>query len=132
MSLRERCDALLEFAPHFDSDSFATLVSPAMGEGLLGPYCQLSPWATAFVRTIEDAGWCTSCDWQAWRDEGHRYVGDPALVANADVEILAKLLTLHVQLDRLNEGHLIDMAEQGHLQAILGRLRELRDQHAGG
>lgn len=127
LSLRERCDALLKFAPHFHaSDAFATLVSPAMGM----PYCQLSPWASEFIQTIEDAGWCSSCDWQAWEDEGLRYVDDPARVGAADADVLARLLTLHVALERRNEGHLADMAERGHLKVILERLQELRDLHA--
>ena len=129
MSLRDRCDALLKFAPHFDGpDPFATLVAPVMSEGVVMPYCELASWARDFVRTIEDAGWCESCDWQSWQDEGHRYVDNPTLLANADADVLTKLLTLHVRMDRYNEGHLADMAERGHLKAILGRLKDLRDQ----
>ena len=134
MSLRERCDALLRFAPYFDTPgSFATLVSPVMSDAAMfaPPYCELAPWANDFIQTIEDAGWCVECNWRAFEDEGQRYVESPALVAAADAETLAKLLTVHVHLDRRNEGHFADMAERGHLKAILGRLKELRDHHAG-
>jgi Family of unknown function (DUF6508)/Dual specificity phosphatase, catalytic domain len=131
LSLRDRCDALLQFAPRFDgTDAFATLVSPILGDGMPVPYCQLAPWASDFIQTIEDAGWCVDCNWEAFANEGQRYVDDPALVATADADALAKLLTVHVHLDRRNEGHLADMAERGHLKAILGRLKEIRDQHA--
>jgi protein-tyrosine phosphatase len=129
MSLRDRCDALLKYAPHFDDPgSFATLVSPLMGDGSLVPYCELAPWATDFMQALEDAGWCSARDWESWEDQGQRYVDDPGLVAGADADVLARLLTLHVGLDRRNEGHLADMAERGHLKAILDRLKELRDQ----
>jgi protein-tyrosine phosphatase len=133
MSLGERCDALLKFAPHFDAPGpFATLVSPMMSDAaMVAPYCELAPWASDFVQTLEDAGWCVDCNWEAWQGEGQRYVDDPALVAGADADALARLLTVHVHLDRRHEGHLADMAERGHLKAILGRLKELRDQHAG-
>jgi len=81
------------------------------------------------IQTIEDAGWCSSCDWQGWEDEGLRYVEEPARVGAADADVLARLLTLHVALERRNEGHLADMAERGHLKVILERLRELRELH---
>jgi hypothetical protein len=132
LSLRDRCDALLKFAPHFtDAGSFATLVSPPVSDGsLLVPYCELAPWATDFIQALEDAGWCTDCDWASWHDAGQRYVEDPKLVAAADAAVLAQLLTFHVGLDRRYGGHLADMAERGHLTAILDRLRELRDRPA--
>jgi hypothetical protein len=132
MSLRDRCDALLKFEAHFaDPSSFATLVSPPpTGAGLVVPYCELSPWATDFVQAIEDANWCVPFDWTSWQDEASRYVENPSLLTTADAEVLTKLLTTHVRQDRFCEGHLADMAERGHLRAILGRLRTLRDEGA--
>jgi hypothetical protein len=134
LSFRDRCDALLKFAPYFNTaDSFAALVSPVMSDGsVIMPYCELAPWATDFIQTIEDAGWCVDCDWEGWQEDGCRYVENATLVANADADVLTKLLTLHVRLDRCRQGHLADMAERGHLKAILERLKELRDQHPGG
>jgi hypothetical protein len=130
LSFRDRCDAILRFAPHFEEPaSFATLISPPISDGgLLAPYCELAPWATDFMQALDDAGWCSARDWESWEDAGRRYVDDPSLVAGADAEVLARLLTLHVGLDRRNEGHLADMAERGHLKAILDRLAQLRDQ----
>jgi hypothetical protein len=121
LSFRDRCDALLKFAPYFNTaDSFAALVSPVMSDGsVIMPYCELAPWATDFIQTIEDAGWCVDCDWESWQEDGCRYVENATL-------------TLHVRLDRCRQGHLADMAERGHLKAILERLKELRDQHPGG
>jgi Family of unknown function (DUF6508) len=56
---------------------------------------------------------------------------DPALLAQADLLTLRKLLTAHVRQDRFIEGHLAQMLENGHISAILRRLRELRDARAG-
>jgi hypothetical protein len=132
MSLRDRCDALLKFEPHFaNPHSFATLVSPPAGTaGLVAPYCELSPWAREFVQAIEDANWCVPFDWKAWQDQAMRYVENPTLLTTADVDVVTKLLTMHVRMDRVKEGHLAGMAERGHLKAILLRLRTLRDEAA--
>jgi len=130
MSFRDRCDALLKFEADFAGPrAFATLVSPPPASaGLVAPYCELSPWATDFVQAIEDANWCVPFDWKSWQDEALRYVEHPDLLTTADADVLTRLLTFHVRKDRLSEGHLAGMAERGHLLAILGRLKVLRDQ----
>jgi hypothetical protein len=128
LSFRERCDALLGFMPLFDgAEPFATWVSPVASDGSVLPYCKLSPWANEFLQMIDDAGWCVPFDWTAWSDEAMRYVENPGLLSTADADVLTRLLTLHVRVDRFNEGHLAGMAQRGHLRAILDRLKELRD-----
>ena len=130
LSFRERCDALLKFEAMFDGrEPFATRPPLQENNGVwVVPFCSLSPRASEFIGAIYDAGWCVPFDWGAWRDEAYRYVEDPAVLADADVSVITKLLTAHVRADRFTDEHLADMAERGHLKAILGRIRVLRDE----
>jgi hypothetical protein len=134
MFFRRRCDALLTFEPMFDGAvPFATFHDGRAQDGSIGlPFWNLSAWASEFHQAIYDAGWCVPFDWNSWHDEAFRYVNDPALLCNADLDVITKLLTTHVRADRFNDGHLADMAQRGHLKAILERIRELRDEAGPG
>ena len=64
--------------------------------------------------------------WPSWhQQEGWRYVKDSALLKSADLETCIKLLTVAVRADRFSEGHLAAMVRNGHVPAVLARLREL-------
>ncbi len=125
---QRRCEALLKFEPMFDGRvPFATFHDGRAEDGSIGlPFMTLSEWASGLVQSVYDAGWCVPFDWGSWRDEAFRYVDDPALLSKADVDVITKLLTAHVRADRFSDGHLADMAERGHLKAILRRIRQLR------
>ncbi len=122
-------DAPLQFLPVFEAPDFR-FAEWRTGEGSF-PRRFLTPDALAFIRTLEDHGWIEPFDWQSWQEEAREYIRDHELTACADAATIAKLLTTHVGAERLCEGHLSDMFENGHLLVILRRLRELRDE-AGG
>jgi hypothetical protein len=65
-------------------------------------------------------------DWPEWQDEAQRYTDDPEALATADLEVLRKLLTLHLRKDRFCEGHFAGAVAAGHIPAILRRLRAVR------
>jgi hypothetical protein len=54
-----------------------------------------------------------------------KYVNDPDQIESADVEVLRKLLTTHVRQERFCEGYLAAMFENGHILALLRRLKQI-------
>jgi len=77
------------------------------------------------VELAHDSNLVYPFNWQAWPEEAARYCNDPTLLSSADLSTIRKLLTVHVRKDRFCGGHLAAMVEEGHLIAILYRLREL-------
>ncbi len=131
MLLAERLEALSKLLPAFRDPmfSFGTTVHSPESDGVVAmPYLQESEAIRDFTRAVYDAGWCVPFDWGEWQDQAQRYASSPELVATADVEVLTKLLTTHVRKDRFCEGHLVAMAESGHLLAILERMKVLRSE----
>ena len=55
------------------------------------------------------------------------YVDLQEKIDSADVVTLKKLFTTHVRKDRFCEGHLATMFENGHIVALLRRLKEIRE-----
>ncbi len=70
-------------------------------------------------------------DWTRWQDSAQEFVDFPAKVETADADTIQKLFTTHVRADRFCEGHLAAMFENGHIVALLRRLRAILE-GAGG
>ncbi len=73
-------------------------------------------------------GWVlTDFDWSEWAHgpECQMFVKDPAKVASANPQTLARLLTSHLRQDGFCEGHLLVAFEDGHLTAIVRRAVDL-------
>jgi hypothetical protein len=83
--------------------------------------------AEAFTAALYEHGWVVDFDWPDWQKRAERYTLDPRKVAAARIGTIRKLLTTHVHKDRFCEGHLAAMFENGHLMAILQRLRDIWD-----
>jgi hypothetical protein len=62
--------------------------------------------------------------WGTWSAEAESF-RDPATLATATLDDLRKLFTYHVRKDRFVEGHYAGVIEDGHMAALLRRLREL-------
>ena len=72
--------------------------------------------------------WVTpEVDWVQWQDVAVEYVDLQEKIDSADVLTLKKLFTTHVRKDRFCEGHLATMLENGHIVALLRRLKEIRE-----
>lgn len=117
-------DAILPHADRFAAADFS------VGE-LRYPPGQVPYWAYSecvheFEKALYHNGWIARFDWPAWQDTAWPYVEFPEKVASADVLTIQKLLTTHVRKDRFCEGHLAAMFQNGHIGALLARLRELR------
>ena len=72
--------------------------------------------------------WVTpEVDWVQWQDVAVEYVDLQEKIDSADVVTLKKLFTTHVRKDRFCEGHLATMFENGHIVALLRRLKAIRE-----
>ncbi len=65
--------------------------------------------------------------WGEWQDVAEEYVDSPEKIKSADVVTVQELFTTHVRKDRFCEGHLVSMFENGHIVALLRRLKEIRE-----
>lgn len=125
---RESIERVLSFLPLFEPDYPGVLYtwtpSRMQDDGTWNmPYVTYSQEMLRFLGALGSAGFITPYDWVAWQDEAWRYVRDPDLLKDADLDTLRKLLTLHVRKDRFVEGHLAEMIDLGHIRAILQRLK---------
>ena len=65
-------------------------------------------------------------DWPSWQSTADEFLNSE-VIANASLDDICKLLTLHIRKDRFCEGHLLVVANSGHLYRILLRLQQLLD-----
>ena len=126
MPTTKQIDAILPFLNPFTADGFSagTWHSPP-GQS---PWFGFSESATEFQQALYDNGWITpSFDWGKWQDTAREYVEQPQKIETADATVIQQLLTTHVRKDRFCEGHLAAMFENGHIVALLRRLKTIRD-----
>src|SRR5436190_8360569 len=129
-ALAARIDRLLAFLPGLESD---TPIGDWRGGdrnadgSITVPYFEPSDFLLRFVAACSEGGWVRSdFDWGAWQDEAVKYVEDPDLLAQANLDTIERLLTLHIRRDRFYEGHLVWAVESGHITALLRRLEDIR------
>ena len=127
-------EALLDLLPRLEDPerSFAPIIHEPGISGKTDSRDELdAPWVEwpkildELAGAIRASGLIQEFDWMSWDAEARRYYEDPALLNTADLDILGKLLTLHVSIDQAVTGHLAGVCSSGHLQAVLRRLREL-------
>ncbi len=123
----EQIDAILAYLPVFEGRDycFGHWRTPAGGF----PYFEFSAEVSEFISALYRQGFLVVFDWPGWSQRA-RYESDPAALEVTDLLTLRKLLTAHVRVDRLIEGHLASVLESGHIVAILRRLKEIRGQMA--
>ena len=82
-----------------------------------------------FRRVFYANGWIAPVEfhWSEWQPVANAYVESPDKVESADAMTSKKLFTTHVREDRFCKGHLASMFENGHIVALLRRLKEIRE-----
>src|SRR5262245_23575231 len=123
MPTKKQIDAILPFLDRFTAEEFTvgTWHSPP---GEL-PWFKFSEPVSEFQRALYDNGWITSSfNWPDWQETAQEYVEKPEKLGSADAETIQKLFTTHVRKERFCEGHLAAMFENGHIVALLRRLKE--------
>jgi len=121
-----------EYKRQFESEGF-TIGEWRCGEEV-SPGVRQMPWfdysdaVIAFIEYCYKDGWVlTDFSWGVWKrtTEAIDLARDPAKLACASAEQLAKLLTVIIRQDRFNEGSLACHCKSGLLLAILRRARVL-------
>ena len=111
---RKHIDAILPFLEQFEETGFS-----------VDPYDEA---VVEFVQILYANDWVTpEVDWVQWQDVTVEYVDLPEKINSADVVTIKKLFTTHVRKDRFCEGHLAAMFKNGHIVALLRRLKEIRE-----
>lgn len=64
-------------------------------------------------------------DWMGFGKQAEQLIAKPELLAKADMETLRKLFTAHSRNESLNDGHMAEMIDDGHLKLAVKRLIEL-------
>ena len=127
-------EALLDLLPRLEDPerSFAPIIHEPGGstrtdspDGLDDPWVEWPTILSELATAIRASGLIQDFDWMGWDAEGRRYYEEPTLLKAADLDIVEKLLTLHLGINQAVPGHLAGVCRNGHMQAVLRRLREL-------
>lgn len=79
-----------------------------------------------FLHVLYQQGFVLSFDWQAEFAGKEKDLADVDALRVMSLEGVRKVLTAHVRMDRLCEGHLNSIAESGYLEQLVERLNVLR------
>lgn len=116
-------DRILAFLSFFESKD-SKFYEVRTDVSLFEPYVYTSK-VNEFINILYSEEFIIPFDWSAW-DEGIKFIEQPDLLESADFTTLKKLLTVHIRQERFCSGHLAAMIDQGHILAILKRLKQIR------
>ncbi len=117
-------DKVLPFLPLFERLD-TTLYEIRTDLSLFDPYVY-SKEVDEFIEILYSEEFIIPFDWSTWQNEAAKIVEQPKLLESAELTILQKLLTTHIRKERFHSGHLAAMIDNGHLLAILKRLKQIR------
>lgn len=127
----KQIDAILPFLDRFEAVGFSA-GSWKMPEGQF-PWFDYNKVVTKFHKALYDNDWVTPAfDWGEWQESAKKFVDLPKKIEKADATTIQKLLTTHSRKDRFCEGHLAAMFENGHIVALLRRLKVIRGKMTSG
>lgn len=98
------------------------------------PFIDYGDVVSSFIDAAYLHGWIVNdFDWGEWSNsaEAKRLHGDESAVADATVEQLRRLLTLHIRQDRFSEGALLKAFESGLMLRIVRRAAVLASSARG-
>lgn len=78
-----------------------------------------------FFTQLNLSGLVEPFDYNAWLAGQEIQIDSGELIAGADLELLSKLVTTHIRLDRFIGGHLEQLMQDGYFLKVLNRIREL-------
>lgn len=123
-------DRVLEFLPIFQQKDFTPGEWSGTHESKKGifsfPFYNYNKKIDEFVETLYEEGFIVEFDWPRWQDQAEQFYSNPELLKTADIVTIQKLLTTHIRKERFCDGHLACMLRDGHISAMLHRLKEIR------
>ncbi len=121
----QQIDALLPFLDRFEAVGFS-IGKWEMPEGQF-PYFNFESVVMEFSSALYHNGWISKTfDWTTWQNSAEEFVDSPEQIESADATTIQKLFTTHSRRERFCEGHLAAMFKNGHIVALLHRLKEIR------
>ena len=124
-------DAVLKFLPIFQSKKFTPGDWSKTHESRKGnlslPVYNYNIKVDEFVETLYGEGFIIDFDWPGWQDQAERFYSNPELLKTADIVTIQMILTTHTRKERFCDGHLACLIRNGHISAILHRLKEIRN-----
>ena len=78
----------------------------------------------SFLTALDVTGFVAEFDYGSWIAD-LKDITDPALLDQADLEFLRKIVTAHVRFDRFLGGHLEELFASGYFVRVLERLEVL-------
>ena len=118
-------DAILPFIEKFEQPGFTWFregsdPSPVTGQ----PF---SSGAMEFLEGLYDNDWVSlQLNWLKWKERAGSYIDCPEAIASADTETIRMLFTIYARQDRYSSGIWRRLFENGHVLALLRRLRDIR------
>ena len=85
----------------------------------------LNPVFRNFFTQLDFSGLVEPFDYHAWLEEEKIELESEEILAQADLELLSKIVTTHLRLDRFVEGHLSALMEKGYFLKVLERIEQL-------
>jgi hypothetical protein len=127
---QQRLEALAKYLPIFTAPSFSfgEAVPPKQhGDGIEKGWMRYGPEAQAFLQDAYDYGWVQGTEWMKWMrtEEAQALAREPARMAVASIDELAKVLTVSLRRDRFMEGSLAADFESGLIARVVRRAHEL-------
>ncbi len=122
-------DALLRFLPAFEQPDVEVgdFEAGTAEDGTPLPrHFAASPTLLEFLQALQDHNWVFEFDWSEWQPVAERYAKNAALLADAGLGTIRKILTTHVRREHFEDGHLAGVVRSGHIAAVLKRLAALR------
>lgn len=86
------------------------------------------PGLLALLAAMDATGFTAPFDWQSEFADRRADLESASMVDGADLEMLRKLMTAHVRIDRYDPGHLDALIRSGYWSRCLQRLQQLRAQ----
>lgn len=129
----EDIDAILRFLPAFERPDFEAggfEEGTAEDGSKLPRHFAASPTLLEFMQALQDHNWVHEFDWTEWQPVAERYAKNEALLADAGLGTIRKILTTHVRREHFEDGHLLGVVRSGHAAAVLRRLRAIRGELA--
>jgi len=127
---KKNIDVVLKFLPIFQQKEFAPgewAETHESKKGILSfPAYNYNEKVDEFVETLYEEGFIIDFDWPRWQDQAGEFYSNPELLKTADMLTVQRLLTTHIRKERFCDGHLACMLRNGHISAILHRLKEIR------
>lgn len=117
-------DRVLAFLPLFEDQDSKFYEIPT--DCSVFDLCNYANGADEFIEILYSEELIIPFDWLAWRDEAGKFFRQPELLESADLTTLQKLLTTHARQERFFDGHFVAMIKNGHIVAILKRLKQIR------